>query len=164
MNFGICLLIQLFVQSSYSEPDTHVHIYIPPEQPGGKVVFVEKITLGIHSIMLHIHSITLFFSIRPFLFNHLVFPFNHPVFSINRMVPIKLLIILRFNSIMLYLPFNHLIYLQGTAPIAMGGRFNQEPLQRSEVGSDYQHEPNSEESTNGSDLDSIICPCIKKNS
>ena len=42
MNFGICLLIQLFVQSSYSETDTHVHVYIPPEQPGGKVVFVEK--------------------------------------------------------------------------------------------------------------------------
>ena len=34
----------------------------------------------------------------------------------------------------------------------MGGRFNQEHLQRSEVGSDYQNEPDSDQSTNGSDL------------
>ena len=53
---------------------------------------------------------------------------------------------------MLYPPFNHIKFLQGTAPIAMGGRFNQERLQRSEVGSDYQNEPDSDQSTNGSDL------------
>ena len=34
----------------------------------------------------------------------------------------------------------------------MGGRFNQEHLHRSEVGSDYQNEPDSDQSTNGSDL------------
>ena len=32
MKAGFCLLIQLFVQNAQSEPDTNVHVYIPPEQ------------------------------------------------------------------------------------------------------------------------------------
>ena len=35
---GFCLLIHLLVHSSHSKPDTHVHVYVPPEK-GGKVLF-----------------------------------------------------------------------------------------------------------------------------
>ena len=32
---GFCFLI-FYVQSSSSEPDTHIHVFVPPEKQGGK--------------------------------------------------------------------------------------------------------------------------------
>ena len=96
----------------------------------------------------HFYSIILYFHSIAHYFHSIVwFPLNCWIFCVSIQLCIS-----HIHSIMLYLPFNHLIFLQGTAPIAMGGRFNQEPLQRSEVGSDYQNEPDSELSTNGSAL------------
>ena len=43
INIGFCLLIQLLLQNSNSEPDTHVHLYIPPETGGGEEVFFFKV-------------------------------------------------------------------------------------------------------------------------
>ena len=113
MNFGICLLIQLFVQSSYSEPDTHVHIYIPPEKPGSSFCWKRNgNTFYLHaefawtlshvfSIFLSFHSIINIFSCNHLVYplNNFAYPFNYLVFSIKPFL---------FNH--LVFPFNHPVF------------------------------------------------------
>ena len=43
--FGLLFLILLYLRNSESSPDTHVHVYIPPEQ-GGQVE-IEKKTIAL---------------------------------------------------------------------------------------------------------------------
>ena len=38
---GFCFLI-VYVQSSSSEPDTHIHVYVPPEKEGGKDYWIKN--------------------------------------------------------------------------------------------------------------------------
>ena len=38
---GFCFLI-FYVQSSSSEPDTHIHVYVPPEKEGGKDYWIKN--------------------------------------------------------------------------------------------------------------------------
>ena len=46
--FGLFFLIILYLRNSESSPDTHVHVYIPPEQ-GGQVEIEEK-AIGCHGL------------------------------------------------------------------------------------------------------------------
>ena len=39
IGLGFLIYIHIFVQKAYSEPDQHVHVFIPPEDQGEKISF-----------------------------------------------------------------------------------------------------------------------------
>ena len=46
--FGLSFLILFYLRNSESSPDTHVHVYIPPEQ--GRQVEIEEKAIGCHGL------------------------------------------------------------------------------------------------------------------